>query len=269
MGFLGGEGGNILSTELYWYMYWFSVADRGMPVRRCVLHIADSEGATTGDVKTFTEASLEKCKHALEIRKTMTNSKYSAIVVPDEVSVDSGYHSKCYKNYTAVSVRHVRVQSEIPSTSSVPAETDNLSRSTPSSAMGVTSSPITGIFEPKCIFCNQVEKKHKGMKQDLSKCETANFENNIKSYAEILKDNLLTKVREVDFTAKEVRYHGICRIDYQRRAEIKKEQEKKQSEVKTSWHEVRSALDKAFTALCDFIQLSIIQNEEVHLLKRA
>ena len=46
--------------------------------------------------------------------------------------------------------------------------------------------------------------------------EKGDFEGKIKKYATTLRDQaLLSKLGSVDFVAKEIRYHGICRMKYQ------------------------------------------------------
>ena len=50
--------------------------------------------------------------------------------------------------------------------------------------------------------------------------EKGDFEGKIKKYATTLRDQaLLSKLGSVDFVAKEIRYHGICRMKYHTAAE--------------------------------------------------
>ena len=67
-----------------------------------------------------------------------------------------------------------------------------------------------------CIFCTKKDKKQNGSKQKLVLVKTGDFEEKIKKYATALGDQaLLSKLGSVDFAAKEMRYHGICRTKYQ------------------------------------------------------
>lgn len=49
----------------------------------------------------FTSTTLDKSKSILKIRKD-NNLKFNDISLPEEVSANSGYHVKCYKNFLAV-----------------------------------------------------------------------------------------------------------------------------------------------------------------------
>ena len=54
----------------------------------------------------------------------------------------------------------------------------------------------------------------------LVSVETDNFEEKIKEYAGCLDNQkLLSKLGSVNFVAKEIRYHSICRTKYQTAAE--------------------------------------------------
>ena len=64
-----------------------------------------------------------------------------------------------------------------------------------------------------------------------------------------------------DFIAKEVRYH-MCRVELQSRAE-----QKRYASKNSIWHEVRDVHAIAFDAIKDFVQKTIINNEEAHFMK--
>ena len=83
-----------------------------------------------------------------------------------------------------------------------------------------------------CIFCTK--KEHNGSKQKLVSVETDNFEEKIKEYARCLDDQkLLLKLGSVNFVAKEIRYHSICRTKYQTAAgqASKKKGKERKSEI--------------------------------------
>ena len=66
----------------------------------------------------------------------------------------------------------------------------------------------------------QKRQKHSGSKQKLVSVKTGDLEEKIKKYATTLRDQaLLSKLGSVDFVAKEIRCHGICRTKYQTAAE--------------------------------------------------
>lgn len=52
-------------------------------------------------VNLFTQTTLNKFKNVSEIRQKF-NLKYSAVILPLEVSPDKGYHRLCYSNFTSL-----------------------------------------------------------------------------------------------------------------------------------------------------------------------
>ena len=130
----------------------------------------------------------------------------------------------------------------------------------------------------KCLFCNKKAKKHQGHKQKLLQVATANFESSIRQYAQWLNDQpMLTKIRNIDFVAKEVLYHGIGRVQYQKSAESSKYHCEKKSLIEmgpsvsssikitsqTDWHEARRIHNEAFEALCFYVDDTVIKNNQV------
>jgi phosphorylcholine metabolism protein LicD len=60
------------------------------------------------DVKKFTVEMLEKCREKSVVYKFRNKSTYSDIVIPDVVNENTGYHTACYKKYTAVGTKEVQ-----------------------------------------------------------------------------------------------------------------------------------------------------------------
>lgn len=58
--------------------------------------------------KKITEETLKKCKEVAEYRskkqRVSRKSIYSEIELPRGIDTDIGYHSACYKNFTAVRI---------------------------------------------------------------------------------------------------------------------------------------------------------------------
>ena len=77
---------------------------------------------------------------------------------------------------------------------------------------------------------------------------------------------MLIQIKDIDFVSKEVSYHGIYRVSYQKRASEKQRKQDVASK-KTKWHRIREAHDTAFKELCEFIEESILAKNEVHLMK--
>ena len=97
----------------------------------------------------------------LNIRQKQ-NLKYKNIDLPNDTSGVIGYHRDCYstKRKLSENVTSERVDftiNQTPQTRSC--DTDNL------------TSPGERLFNKVCLFCDQVTKKVKGVKQSLSKCE--------------------------------------------------------------------------------------------------
>ena len=93
-----------------------------------------------------------------------------------------GYHTKCYKNFTAVSVS----QSTKPWTSTVSTRSDvPLNRATQKSECSRSN-----ILPNLCIFSAKGRKKYKWSITDIGKCETFNAEVTIRN-AKYLKDETL------------------------------------------------------------------------------
>ena len=74
---------------------------------------------------------------------------------------------------------------------------------------------------------------------------------------------MLTKITCVDFVLKEVRYHGPCRVKYQREAECIKGFNKKE---KVYWHRERERYTDCFNSLANHINETVIIGRQVFLL---
>ena len=116
-----------------------------------------------------------------------------------------------------------------------------------------------------CLFCNKEHKKIKGKEQKLTNVETVIFEENIGKYANWKENNIiLAKISQIDFAAKEVKYHRWCREKYQPEAEsiFQSKNSKKpnatsstDSEIYYEWHKEGEVHSEAFDALCNFIEV--------------
>ena len=78
---------------------------------------------------------------------------------------------------------------------------------------------------------------------------------------------MITKIGDVDFVAKEVKYHHSCRKTYLNKAERLKQQSVNSEEKKDSeYHKIRLAHDKAFSDTVEYIQEAVVDNERAELL---
>ena len=233
----------------------------------CCLH-GDKDGYIDGKITTFNEQSLHKCRKVLETRKQQL-LKYAEVALPENISSGKGYHMPCYRKFVALS----KAQREKLKANCHKEEENSGNRVPPrvtrSDVLLPKSNNMTGVFQAVCLFCGKGRQKVQDLEKTLINVETKNFEENVRKYAVIASDEeMLARIASVDFTAKEVRYHSICRKNYQKAAEtnINKVEENKEQGNKTYWHLERMVYTKAFDALVSFVEVNIIEREEVHLL---
>ena len=80
----------------------------------------------------------------------------------------------------------------------------------------------TVVFSKVCLVCNQASKRIKGKEQEMSSAESKNLQQNIRKYIEWKDDQILsTRLSNIVFLEKEIKYHRIFRVKYQTIAEAK------------------------------------------------
>lgn len=226
--------------------------------RRCILHTdIQPPKKSRIQVVSFTDASWNAVQKAASSRKQKRHfhsSKFYGVIqtLPDKPSSADGYHSICYKNFTAVTSEHVTpkgIEKEEPTKKHLRA----------ASEPPPVNASTAGIFPRQCLFCNQVRKRKKGGgEEELGACETKDAAGNIQEAARVLKDDkILAKISGVDMIAKEVKYHHSCRSEYLKKAQrcIDRATVK---EVDT----IGSSLD----AIHSYIEKSVIVNKRSELL---
>ena len=68
----------------------------------CVLNLG---GKTSETVKLFDDKTWEKVQTVNKARhEKLSNSKYFEINLPNVFNDSIGYHSKCYRNFTSISM---------------------------------------------------------------------------------------------------------------------------------------------------------------------
>ena len=180
--------------------------------------------------------------------------------LPSSFQPQHGYHQSCYSKFTAVpkTQTHQNIRSRRESG-------DKLLRSDVESTVAGAS----GLFKEVCIFCKQ-KTKSKGSTgvERLGSSEALDAEERIKEAACILEDHgMMTEIGDVDFVAKEVKYHHSCRKIYLNKAERIKQQSLNREEKKDSeYHKLRSAHDRAFADIIGYTQEAVIDHERVELL---
>ena len=122
----------------------------------------------------------------------------------------------------------------------------------PPSPMASTS----GIFPKECVLCNKERKNRKGQIEVTGACLTKHAKTKIKEAAQILGDEqLVVKFSDVDFVAKEVRYHHSCRKDFL--AATSKAASKSERNERNSM---------GIDTISSYIEQSVIQNKRPELL---
>ena len=94
-----------------------------------------------------------------------------------------------------------------------------------------------------------------GSKEEVGSCESFEAETKIKDAAKVLHDDrLLLEVGDIDFVAKEVKYHHTCRKAYLNEAKCHMYKPEP-----SSYQLLRDIHEKGFQTLCEHVTKSIIQ----------
>ena len=157
----------------------------------------------------FNEKSLLKCSDALKTRKHL-GIKYSDFELPSSVNGESGFHISCYPRFNALSQSiHIKIKRKSPKKKLVSCMRRSEIKS-PSPAA------TRGALEKIYLLCCQKSKKKNNKRYTLVNCAADEFEKNINEFAVWRKDQrLLAKIQDICFSAKEVCYHSICRVEYE------------------------------------------------------
>ena len=138
-----------------------------------------------GNIKLFTENfdKWTKVQQSLNAPKnSQKKTKYDEILetLGHSLKCNYGYHTKCYKHFTAVSVSQgIKLSTSTVSTrSKLP-----LNRATEKS-----KSSKSNILPNLCIFCAKGRKKYKGIIIDIRECQTFDTEVTIRNATKYLKD---------------------------------------------------------------------------------
>ena len=205
---------------------------------KCILLVGSK---TNDEVMSFTDKHWQVVKNASVKRLLkMKLSKYKNVCdnLPVNYSEWAGFHAKCCYSFTTITTV-VDKKGSTEKFSNMP-----LLRSTVE----------TGIFNKKCLFC---EKDKKGGKRNsLGISESLDFADTIQSSARKLNDwTMLTKTGDIDFVAKEVKYHLSCRRSYVKKADAITSDPATSSLPDDS---SRTAHKKAFIEIADYVKTFII-----------
>ena len=207
---------------------------------KCLVHTDDKSCEA---VKPLDQAKWERLKSVVNIRKTyLKKTKYDSIVsnFPEDLNASFGYHSTCYKNFTAVPK---------PEATPSPSSTPNVNTRSQNSSTGTSSS---GVLPPSCIFCGYFRSRSN---ESVGSAETKDAEINIREAARQKNDvKLLSLIGNYlfsegpDFVALEAKYHHSCRRQYLNKARDAKDNVSKKVSA------------KAFKTLCQHVKDSVLVN---------
>lgn len=166
---------------------------------RCIIHTGPSIPDQLLELNDEKWIVLQKAKEARRQSKNYQSSKYRPVIegFPLEPSIRDRYHSKCYKNFTAVSVS---------------AKLPKLGKQLRSAAVSPSTS-TAALFGEECIVCDKFAKRSQNKGYEYpSKIETTQAVAKINDVVRILNlDNIRMKITGVDLIAKEAKVHNTCR----------------------------------------------------------
>lgn len=164
-----------------------------MEDRICCIHLLNVNSDLP--IKLFNEETLLKCQTALNLR-VQNKYAYSDFVLPKEVDKVSGYHSTCYRNFTAVSEKTVKK-----------------SLSNKFKASDKTNDEKTDDSSDTCLFCNVKHLKTAGSARES--LVTAS-EKSIQALVNLGLNNINRKIIELTSLSAEISWHSTCkkRFDY-------------------------------------------------------
>lgn len=206
----------------------------------------------------FTEQTLEKCKSVLSVRNAH-NLKYRGLCLPTAVDEISGYHSGCYRNFTAVAKKYFdqspsillgNSPEEIPNHGQEPSAS-SLRQIPMEPSQDVSNNSSTQGTSKVSIFCGNERKtvKRKLQKLCIGKKDSLHT---IKKYASEIHDLEMLKKIEGCETSNEVPYHCTCRYAYEYKSSV-------QNRQKTTWHTSREQHKQAFDKLADYLKNEIVE----------
>ena len=238
----------------------------------CILHI----GSTTNElIHKFDQNKWEHTQRAALSRlKRLNISKYHTVCqrvndAPRNAPESWGYHSSCYKNFSATKMIALDDDGEIKS-NNVPISRQNRPlRSTLGDEMTRNLSS-TGVFPRTCLFCNNIRARERkgGKKVNAKRCATKKASDSVKKAAITLNDTvILVKTENIEIHVKEVRYHERCKRKYLTKAKIKEDSSSPRMAEKTIYSDLRERHDNAFLKLSDHINAFIIDQKQPESLK--
>ncbi|XP_055836636.1 uncharacterized protein LOC129905221 isoform X2 [Episyrphus balteatus] len=222
---------------------------------KCSLPCNNIEIKNQKPIILFTEFTLEKCHQILSLRKSR-KYKFSDFNLPSCVDNISGYHTGCYRRFTAIS----KIQSkDEPIYESSNADLSEVLQSSNSESTSIGLRETKNASTKNCIFCNRVLKCIKqNKKENVISGHKSTLEHIICNATLLKNDGVYQKL--IDCRKNEcIRYHKTCLAVFSQKA--------KNFENSSKILGSRSAHKLAFASVCDFIEDHLLNLKEVHLFE--
>ena len=214
------------------------------------------------NVILFKTETLQKCQSISRVRK-QNNLAYSTTCLPEAPNETQGYHRICYQFFVALSEKQRKLMNENLNTlytacdsanqeltDNIVDKKDNDRYLTRSAITSPKPSTTTGIFPIIYLICRAKNKKVNGQLQKLISASSDEIQDNISDAAKLLDDRkLLTRITNVSFSSKEVKYHNVCRLQYIRNASKLETNKVKDQTNCSDWHIARTSHNKSFDSL--------------------
>jgi len=246
---------NGAKSRIYKICFFFQDADQTLqtteaddtPTEVCI--ICKARG--TDPLKAFKDQIWCTFKRAAEMRLSKQSDCHRDTTLEVNLRQEAGnamYHSRCYRNYTAVKRPASTSQSEPPSK-----KPETRRRS------GLAPSNERGLLKGTCIFCPVVRKTVNRKVEPLSDCLT---KDGCDAIFEAAPRSSNTRIKAlvaegVDLIAKEAQYHKSCRREYFKEAEG--------AEIKNTEISSRQLHSQTFRTLSDLVQKEVIDNRRAML----
>ncbi|CAG5073423.1 Protein of unknown function [Cotesia congregata] len=243
----------------------------------------------TDKIIVFSEETLQKYKNILKIRQD-NNLHYSDVELPENVTQTDGYHSQCYRPFSALMKYQIEKTvgaSPQPSTSSTgdslicedakkttsadetpppPVNIENVETSQENAEIHTSlqhfehseNKDATAINTNVCLFCTKSSKKWKGQNQKLCDLDVVSLKVAIEPFLSFVSDTeIFNKLQEVQESTI-LKAHRICRKEYINSLQsfVDKPQ--------TTFHKNIQFHKEGFKNICQFINSNIISKKKCY-----
>ena len=161
-------------------------------------------------VKVFRSQTIASFLIDAASRRSMKTDKYKVITQKANLETLSlaGYHSSCYRIYTATKC----IQNPSPAD-----EEEPVSKKVTRSVSKLPRSDQQGLLKGACIFYGLSRKKLKGREEQLYKISTLEGSRSLKNQVPFSGNERIKSLMRsgVDLIAKEAEYHKTCRVQFE------------------------------------------------------